>query len=121
MVVSDILAYPTPQICSKTVKLPLREITHFKNLVPEIVIGNNTVTPNPNPVGLSIFNGTFTGHPVTASGTSGGVGVAVYTGSNFTTAPEAFQGAAAPLGKADAWLAVWVTGFVGLGALVYYL
>ena len=86
------------------------------NLVPEIVIGNQTVTPTPNPVGLPIYNGTFTGHPVTATSN----GVVYYTGSNFTAGPEIFQGTAT-LNKADAWLAVWVTGFVGLGALLYYL
>ena len=89
-----------------------------KNPVPEIVIGNSTVTPTPNPVGLSIFNGTFTGHPITA--TTPPSGVAYYTGSNFTAGVEIFQGAA-PLTKVDAWLAVWVTAFLGLGALVYYL
>jgi len=83
--------------------------------VPEIVIGNHTVTPTPNPIGLSIFNGTFTGHPITASAS----GIVYATGANFTT-PEIFQGAGA-LTRADAWLAVWVTGFMGLGAFVYYL
>ncbi|KAF6240677.1 hypothetical protein HO173_001349 [Letharia columbiana] len=84
--------------------------------VPEIVIGNQTITPTPNPVGLSIFNGTFTGHPITASGS----GVAYATGVNFTTTPEIFTGTAT-LNRADAWLAVWLTGFLGLGAFVYYL
>lgn len=90
--------------------------TDIEYLVPEIVIGNHTVTPNPNPVGLSIFNGTFTGHPVTASGS----GVAYPTGTNFTTTPEIFQGKA-PLNRVDAWLALWVTGSIGLGAFVYYI
>ena len=95
--------------------------------VPEIVIGNHTVTPNPKPVGLSIFNGSFTGHPVTAPPTGGLVysSGAVYStgtgsGANFTAGPQVFQGAA-PLSKVDAWLAVWVTGFLALGGLVYYL
>lgn len=83
--------------------------------VPEIVIGNQTVTPSPNPIGLSIFNGTFTGHPITATAN----GVAYPTGGNYTT-PELFQGTA-PLSGADAWLVVWATGFFGLGAFVYYL
>ena len=76
-----------------------------------------TVTPTPNPVGLSIYNGTFTGHPITASGS----GVVVYsTGSNFTAGAVIFQGTAAS-NVADAWLAVWVVGFMGLGSLVYYM
>ncbi|CAD6569345.1 MAG: hypothetical protein ASARMPRED_002734 [Alectoria sarmentosa] len=84
--------------------------------VPEIVIGNKTVTPTPNPIGLSIFNGTFTGHPVTATVS----GVAYPTGTNFPITPEIFQGRGT-LNKVDAWLAVWITGFLGMGALLYYL
>ena len=89
--------------------------------VPKIVIGNSTVTPNPTPVGLPLFNGSFTGHPVTASLTGGAVySTGTGSGGNFTAGPQVFQGAA-PLSKVDAWLAVWVTGFLGLGGLVYYL
>lgn len=90
--------------------------THSENLVPEIVIGNKTVTPTPNPIGLSIFNGTFTGHPVTVTVS----GVAYPTGTNFPITPEIFQGRGT-LNRVDAWLAVWITGFLGMGALVYYL
>lgn len=90
--------------------------TDPQTLVPEIVIGNKTVTPTPNPIGLSIFNGTFTGHPVTASAG----GVASPTGGNFTTTPQIFSGTATWV-RADAWLALWTTGFLGLGAFVYYL
>lgn len=86
--------------------------------VPEIVIGNKTVTPTPNPIGLSIFNGTFTGHPVTATGS--GVAYPTGTGINFSTTPEIFFGTGT-LNRVDAWLAVWATGFLGLGAFVYYL
>lgn len=103
-----------------TWRLFLKEKTDVKYLVPQIVIGNRTVTPDANPIGLSIFNGTFTGHPITA--TSNGVAYVAYptgSGGNFTT-PELFQGTAT-LNRADAWLVVWVTGFVGLGAFVYYL
>lgn len=101
---------------STTRKMLANAKTDSENLVPEIVIGNKTVTPTANPVGLSVFNGTFTGHPITASAS----GVASPTGGNFTTTPEIFQGRAA-LNKADAWLAVWATGFLGLGAFVYYM
>ena len=77
---------------------------------------------------MPIYNGSFTGHPVTASPTGGVVyssGVVVYStgtgsGGNFTAGPQVFQGAA-PLSKVDAWLAVWITGFLALGGLVYYL
>ena len=105
------------------------EIADFRYPVPQIVIGNRTVTPNPNPVGLSIFNGSFTGHPVTAAPTGVAVyssgGVVIYStgtgsGSSFTAGPQIFQGAA-PLSKVDAWLAVWVTGLLAFGGLVYYL
>lgn len=97
-------------------KLAFEAKTDSENLVPEIVIGNKTVTPTPNPIGLSIFNGTFTGHAVTASAG----GVALPTGGNFTTTPQIFSGTATWV-RADAWLALWATGFLGLGAFVYYL
>ena len=102
---------------SKDLKAASKGKTNSENiLVPEIVIGNQTVTPTANPIGLSIFNGTFTGHPVTAS--TGGV--AFPTGGNFTTTPQIFSGTATWV-RADAWLAIWATGFLGLGAFVYYL
>ena len=87
------------------------------NLAPEIVIGNQTITPTANPVALSVYNGTFTGHPVVAS--TGGV-IYPTAGINFTTTPNYFQGTAT-LNKVDAWLVVWLTGFVGMGAFVYFL
>lgn len=84
---------------------------------PEIVIGNQTITPTASPVALSIYNGTFTGHPVVAS--TGGV-IYPTAGINFTTSPNYFQGTAT-LNKVDAWLVVWLTGFLGMGAFVYFL
>ena len=96
--------------------LVLKRETDSQSIVPEIVIGNKTVTPTANPVGLSIFNGTFTGHPITAS--AGGVAYA--TGASSNTTPEYFQGRAS-LTRVDAWLVVWVTGFLGLGAYAFYL
>lgn len=100
----------------KTRKLLLKGKTDSENLVPEIVIGNKTITPTANPIGLSIFNGTFTGHPITASAS----GFAYPTGGNFTYTPEFFQGTAT-LNRVNAWLAVWAAGFLGLGAFVHYL
>ena len=85
--------------------------------VPKIVIGNNTITPTPNPIGLSIYSGTLTGTTTIEGITSGGY--IIPTGGNYTQ-PIAFTGKA-PLNRADIWLTtIWSTVMMGLGVFVYY-
>jgi len=87
--------------------------------VPKIVIGNNTITPTPNPIGLSIFTGTLSGTTTTVMGITSG-GYIIPTGGNYTQ-PIAFTGKA-PLNRVDFWLTtVWSTVMMGLGVFVYYL
>ena len=84
--------------------------------VPQIVIGNKTITPTPNPIGLPVYNGTVI---------SSSTGIVVSTDSNgnlttgYTVVP--FIGVGSSLTVADGWLLAWIVGAVGLGAGVYYL
>ena len=77
--------------------------------VPEIVIGNQTITPTANPIGLPVYNGTtFAG-----SGTNGLQPV--------PTGPVTPFVGAGSISRADGWLVAWIVGSLSIGALVLYL
>ena len=86
--------------------------------MPKIVIGNNTITPTPNPIGLSIYSGTLSGTTTTIMGITSGSYI-IPTEGNYTQ-PIAFTGEA-PSNRVDIWLTtVWSTVMIGLGVFVYY-
>jgi hypothetical protein len=90
--------------------------------VPLIVVGNKTITPTPNPIGLPIYNGTFIG---TATNLGESSVIILPTGSgksNSTASILPFIGSASSLIRGDAWLvSVWGAGMMAMGAFVYYL
>ncbi|KAG8531121.1 uncharacterized protein KY384_004478 [Bacidia gigantensis] len=105
--VSLSIASSTPASASASVTA---NVTFPSVGVPNIVIGNTTITPSANPIGLPVYNGTtFAG-----SGTGGLQPV--------PTGPVTpFVAAANTLGRADGWLVAWIVGSIGVGALVIYL
>lgn len=87
--------------------------------VPLIVIGNKTITPSPNPIGLPTYNGTFIGTTTSLGGSSY---IILPTGaSNSTPSIIPFFGTAS-MSRGDTWLVtVWGAGMIALGAFVYYM
>ena len=114
---------------------------------PKIVVGNQTITPSPNPIALPIYHGNFTGTATNLGGgttgyvlssgnvvvvePSGGYDV-LSSGSLVAVEPSGGYGnfsgpgtfpflGAASVKQADAWLGIWIAVMVGLGTLVIYL
>ena len=84
--------------------------------VPLIVIGNQTITPTPNPIGLPVYNGTVISSASSIILSTGGNGNLI---TGYPGAP--YIGAGNNLAAVDVWLLAWTAGAVGLGAGVYYL
>jgi len=80
--------------------------------VPVLVIGNTTVTPTANPIGLPVFNGT------TFASTTGTI--ILPSGNLSTSVPLAFLSKGSSV-RGDGWVGVWVAGCVALGVVVWYL
>lgn len=81
---------------------------------PLIVIGNHTITPSRNPIGLPVYNGTIIA--------TSGKGVVGPTGSfNTTNAPAPYLGGAGGFRSMDQWMWAWAGMMIGMLGLVYYL
>jgi len=111
---------PLTLLASKQATTPAKVSAHTTTTVkpsasaPLIVIGNHTITPTSNPIGLPIYNGSIV--------RSSGKGVVGPTGtSNLTNSPVPYLGGVGGLRGADQWLWAWAGMAVGMLGAVYCL